>query len=312
MQHSRVIVTGACGFIGSHVLDALAKSACSILGIDNLSTGSRSNIISLANNSKVEFRYFDICDLAKLESAFRQFRPTAVIHLSALVSVQKSIEDPLNNFKENIYNTQSLIHLCKSHSVSKFVFASSAAIYGDPSELPITEVFPIKPLSPYGMSKYAAELILEQYALNFELDYIALRFFNVYGERQDPSSQYSGVISKFTNQIENKQPITVFGTGAQTRDFVLVNDLAEIVVEAVSNPNIPSGSYNVCTGIPTTLIELVETIAKATNLDPNVTNEEARTGDIEHSFGSNEKLKEHFNFRKFTSLETGIGKLLNR
>ncbi len=310
-SHQRILVTGACGFIGSHTVEHLLNQGHQVLAIDNLRTGNRDNLSSVAEHPSLQTEIFSVCERDRLESVAAEFEPNAIIHLAALVSVQESIDNPEDNYQLNLANTHSICEVARKHDVKRVVFASSAAIFGNPIQLPIDENHPKAPLSPYGMGKWVSEQILDQYRMHYGIDTYALRFFNVYGPRQDPSSPYSGVISIFSDRISANQSLTVFGDGLQTRDFIYVKDVAAIISNAATARDVPSGPYNICTGKETTLNQLIETLGRITNTSPETNYEAPREGDIIESLGSNEKLIANKLFSGlFMPLEDGLRNLL--
>lgn len=310
-EPKRILVTGACGFIGSHTVETLLNQGHFVLAVDNLRTGKIENVAAFRDHPNLSISHFDVGDAAKLKGSIDSFKPDAIIHLAALVSVQESIDNPDENYTLNVANTHTIAESSRAGGVKRVVFASSAAIFGDPVSLPIDEEHPKNPMSPYGMGKWVSEQILEQYAMHYDMQTVALRFFNVFGERQDPNSPYSGVISIFSDRILSDQPLSVFGDGLQTRDFIYVKDVANIVAAASTRDSIPSGAYNVSTGQETTLNMLIETMSTLSGKKPNVSHLESRTGDIQESLGNNGKLKRAFQIEQFTELGIGLKSLLS-
>ena len=212
MNKPKIIVTGGAGFIGSHTCEQLIHAGCDVMAIDDLSTGHLSNLSELTGDSGLRFEESDVAELDALNRLAESFRPDAIVHLAALVSVPASVQDPNLNFRQNVLGTHSVIEAARRHSVGRIVFASSAAIYGDEPESPLKESSRKRPLSPYGAAKLASESLLEGAAASFGLSVVANRYFNVYGPKQDPHSPYSGVISIFLDRLQKQQGVTIFAT----------------------------------------------------------------------------------------------------
>ena len=221
----KVLVTGGVGFIGSHIVDKLVQEGFDVVVVDNLSTGDVQNVNSLAR--------FYHADINNASFIFKKEQPDYVAHHAAQINVRSSIDDPVNDAEQNIMKSLRLIELCRKFKTKKFVFASSGGtVYGNPDSLPAKEDAELKPLSPYGIAKATVERYLEFYFRNFGFEYIALRYANVYGPRQNPKGE-AGVISVFINQMLNGQRPCIWGDGAQTRDFVYVDDVAEANLAAI-------------------------------------------------------------------------------
>ncbi len=240
LSSKRVLVTGGAGFLGSHVVDQLLDLGYDVAVIDNLQTGIADNM-----SGKAKLYEADIAN-DNLEEIFKSVRPEIVIHLAAQISVQVSMQDPLLDARINVEGSLKIIDLCIRHGIAKLVFASSGgAIYGEPEYLPCDEVHPIRPLSNYGVSKFAVENYLFVQNLSHGLDYSILRFGNIYGPRQDPRGE-AGVIAIFSRAMLEGRQITINGDGEQERDFVYVEDAANAVVKSISAKN--GESYNVGMG----------------------------------------------------------------
>lgn len=286
MARTRILVTGAAGFIGSHTTDQLLKAGHSVYGIDNLHTGRMGNI-SDAIKAGLEFHQFDILDSHRLNRLVKKARIEAIIHCAASVSVTESITDPEVNFRLNVEGTYRVAEAARLNSVRRLIFASSAAVYGDTKRMPVKEKSELNPISPYGAAKLASEYLLLSYAATYGITIRIQRYFNVYGPRQDPSSQYSGVISIFLRRLLAKQAVTIYGDGMQTRDFIHVADVAKANVLAATRAKASTGLANICSGHATSLIEIVELLHQ---LAPEsafpVRYLPARVGDIRHSVGN--------------------------
>lgn len=254
--HDRaVIVTGGCGFIGSHLAQELVALGARVTIIDDLSTGSLDNIATIRD--QVHFIRASIVDPEVCDQVLSG--QEMVFHQAAYISVPGSVLTPATCHLVNVTGTFNLLEAARKHAVQRFVFASSAAVYGQREGI-CTEDTPASPISPYGASKLIKEVYAQQYARTYGLNTIGLRYFNVYGPRQNPHAAYSAAIAKFRHQLDSNLPLTVFGNGLQTRDFILVDEvvLANLIVAAV-DPDYTRGQiYNIATGTSVTLLEMIE------------------------------------------------------
>ena len=301
---ARILVTGAAGFIGSHTVDQLLAAGHQVWGVDNLRTGRRDNLKgALARGLK--FSEMDVLDAARLDRLVQRSRVDAIIHLAALVSVVESIRDPELNFRLNVEATHRVAEAARRHGVRRLVFASSAAVYGDSKALPLIETAVVRPISPYGSAKLASEFLLLSYAAAFGLTVRIQRYFNVFGPRQDPSSPYSGVVSIFVQRLARRLPITIFGDGRQTRDFIPVADVARANLIAATKTRVATGVANICTGRRTSLRMLVDILGRQLAA-PAPRFAAARPGDIRHSAGSARAAQRALDFKS----QTGIAESL--
>lgn len=298
-----VLVTGGAGFIGSHTVEALLASGACVTVFDNFSAGKKSN---LSDGGHLRIIEGDLRDFPAVRSATENM--DAVLHLAAQVSVRVSVDDPRTSAEHNLSGFLNVLEASRRAGIPRFVYASSAAVYGVPAKLPLDELSPLAPISPYGLEKQ----INEQYATVFNTLYgtraLGLRYFNVYGPRQDPKSSYAGVISKFSDCIGSGQPLTIFGDGHQTRDFVYVKDVARINVAALASDE--TGIVAVGTGRSVSLLELVDVLGRAANRKAEVNHAAPVTGDIPRSAMLPTKLKEVLGIMPSTSLEHGLRELL--
>ncbi|MFG3453136.1 NAD-dependent epimerase/dehydratase family protein [Stutzerimonas stutzeri] len=309
MGDSPILVTGGAGFIGSNLVDALVARGYSVRVLDNLSTGKRSNLPTGAN---VEFVEGDVADAQLVRRAVQGCG--AVVHLAAVASVQASVDDPVGTHQSNFVGTLNLCEAMREAGVRRVVFASSAAVYGNNGEgQAIDEDVPKAPLTPYAADKLASEHYLDFYRRQHGLDPVVFRFFNIYGPRQDPSSPYSGVISIFTERAQQGLPIAVFGDGEQTRDFLYVGDLVEILLQALKSTVAEAGAVNVGLNRATSLNELLAAIRDVLGALPPVSYGQARGGDIRHSRADNTRLLQRFRLPEpATDMRTGLATLLGR
>ncbi|MCQ4309714.1 NAD-dependent epimerase/dehydratase family protein [Pseudomonas stutzeri] len=309
MVESPILVTGGAGFIGSNLVDALVARGYAVRVLDNLSTGKRSNLSDAAG---LDFIEGDVADAQVMRRAVRGVR--AVVHLAAVASVQASVDDPVGTHQSNLVGTLNLCEAMREEGIRRVVFASSAAVYGNNGEgQAIDEETPKAPLTPYAADKLASEHYLDFYRRQHGLEPVVFRFFNIFGPRQDPSSPYSGVISIFTERAQKGLPIAVFGDGEQTRDFLYVGDLVEVLVQALESTELEAGAINVGLNRATSLNELLAAIGDVLGGLPPVSYQAARNGDIRHSRADNARLLQRFRLPEpATDMRMGLAKLLDR
>ncbi len=298
MPETKVVITGGAGFIGSHITEHWAAASAEVHVIDNLRTGNYGNIGGIKG---VIFHNVSITDrdavFEILEGA------TYVHHLAAMVSVPESVDKPLECVGINVNGLINVLDAAVRHKVKKVVHSSSAAVYGDnPASPKTTDMLPM-PKTPYGITKLDGEYYLQAYRDNFGLDTISLRYFNVFGPRQDPASQYAAAVPIFIRKAICNEPIIVYGDGEQTRDFIFVKDVVNANVLAATSREV-SGSYNVALGKATTINEIAGTVVRETESRSSIIYEKARQGDIKHSLASIDNTRRSLGFNpQFTLLE---------
>jgi UDP-glucose 4-epimerase len=316
----KYLVTGGSGFIGSHITEALVAQGHNVVVLDNLSTGHTENLSKVW--SRIEFIEGDVRDPETCVKAAEGC--VGIFHEAALVSVPDSVNRPRDNHDINITGTLNILEAARQQGVRRVVFASSAAIYGDNPELPKREDMLPEPKSPYALAKLTGEYYLKVYAECFGLEAVALRYFNVFGPRQDPSSMYSGVISIFSERIKKGLPITIYGDGEQTRDFVNVADVvqANLLAMAVATlkpevSGLRSGEsaerfaiFNVATTRKTSLLDLVAVLGSICGKAPEVRLAAERPGDIRHSLADISKARKILNYAPDVYLKEGLSQLL--
>lgn len=294
----KIIVTGGCGFIGSHIVDQLIEANHEVLVVDNLSTGKREN---LNEQSRLV-----VCDITEsgLLAIFLEFQPEVVIHEAAQIDVKTSVEKPDFDAQVNIVGTVNVLECCRAAGVRKIVYASSAAIYGNPMALPITEDHQKEPLSAYGISKRIPEDYIQLYHRLYGLTYTVLRYANVYGERQDAHGE-GGVVAIFSDRLKKGQGVNIFGDGEQTRDFVYVRDIAKANVLAVSmgDNQTMNVSRNEATSVNTLLAAMQDAFGANTS---DVEYLPVRDCDIDHSYLDHQKMKNVFAWTPEYSLLEGL------
>jgi len=309
MAKGPVLITGGAGFIGSHLTDALLANGHSVRILDDLSTGKRSNLP--LDNPAVELIEGDVADAALVTRAMSGC--SAVAHLAAVASVQASVDDPVRTHQSNFIGTLNVCEAMRQTGVKRVLFASSAAVYGNNGEgQSIDEDTSKAPLTPYASDKLASEFYLDFYRRQHDLEPVVFRFFNIYGPRQDPSSPYSGVISIFSERAQKGLPISVFGDGEQTRDFVYVEDLVQVLVQAIEKPEVQAGAVNVGWNQATTLKQMLQALADVVGDLPAISYGPARSGDIRHSRADNRRLLERFDLPAQTPMSVGLARLLGR
>ncbi|MBD2774464.1 NAD-dependent epimerase/dehydratase family protein [Iningainema tapete] len=300
------LVTGGAGFIGSHLTEQLLAEGHNVTVLDDLSTGNLKNL--------PEHPHLNIIQKNVLACQPEDFhlKIDGIAHLAATPSVTQSWMEPLSAHHNNLSATVAVIELCQALKIPKLVFASSAAVYGDKIPKSISEEQPPNPISPYGLQKLVSEQYADLFTKQFELSFIGLRLFNVFGPRQVPGSQYSGVISIFVSAMQQGKQITIYGDGSQTRDFVFVKDVANAFAKSLTTPTAPGAiSCNIGTGKSTSLLQLVnimKTFYPQWQLEPSFA--PPRPGDILHSQADISKASSVLNFIPQWSVESGLQNLV--
>lgn len=292
---AKILVTGGCGFIGSHLVDRLLETGHEVSVLDDLSSGHKKNL-----NAKASLTQGDVADKALVEKLAGN--ADAIFHLAAIASVQVCDEQPELAHRTNVEGTGIVFATAAAKGIP-VIYASSAAVYGDNTDLPLSETSATGPLGNYGIHKLQCEAAAHE--MKPELKSVGLRFFNVFGPRQDPRSPYSGVISKFMSSARAGKTLTVFGDGTQSRDFIYVADVVELLVKAWGAAK-GCEVFNGCTGQRTSLKQLITTIGTVIGSTPTVVYADARAGDIKHSLGSPLKAQNILSFSARTSLEAGL------
>jgi len=309
MAEGPVLITGGAGFIGSHLTDALLATGHSVRILDDLSTGKRANLP--LDNPQVELIVGDVADAALVAQAMQGC--SAVAHLAAVASVQASVDDPVKTHQSNFIGTLNVCEAMRQAGVKRVLYASSAAVYGNNGEgESIDEDTPKAPLTPYASDKLAGEHYFDFYRRQHGLEPVIFRFFNIFGPRQDPSSPYSGVISIFSERAQKGLPITVFGDGEQTRDFLYVEDLVDVLVQAIDKPEVEVGAMNVGWNQAMNLKQMLQTLQEVVGELPPVSYGPARSGDIRHSRANNARLLQRFKLPEPTPMRVGLARLLGR
>jgi UDP-glucose 4-epimerase len=294
-----ILITGGAGFIGSHILAQLqGRRDMDVVVFDNLSSGSKEHV-----PAGMELVEGDVCDEAAVDALFADHHFDAVVHLAAQTMVPFSVDHPVEDCQINLEGVLHVLEACRTHGTGHILFSSSAAVYGDNLHIPLKETERLVPTSPYGITKMTTEHYLRVYHELYGMDATVFRFANVYGERQGEKGE-GGVVSIFCKLLSQRQGITVFGDGNQTRDFVYAGDIAQAIIRAL--PLKGCHTMNVSTGQETSLNDLIRSFEKAVGYTVPVQYTAPRTGDILRSVLSNEALKRDLGFVPEMDLEEGI------
>ncbi|HMC27885.1 MAG TPA: SDR family oxidoreductase, partial [Verrucomicrobiae bacterium] len=298
------LITGAAGFIGSSLARAVLAQGDQVRGIDNLSTGKRDNIAEIEN--KIDFREADLADLDVLQDACRGV--DYVFHEAAIPSVPKSVLDPLGSNRANVDGTVHVLIAARDAKVKRVVYAASSSAYGDTPTLPKHEGMPPNPISPYAVAKLASEYYMTSFYRCYGLETVCLRYFNIFGPRQDPSSPYSGVLAKFITQMLNGEQPTILGDGKQSRDFTYIDNVVSANLLAAKAPAIQAAGqvFNVATGTRIDLNETFHTLKKIIGFKGEVNYGPDRAGDVKHSLADLSRTEKHLGYKPLVNFEEGL------
>ncbi len=300
----KALITGGAGFIGSHLVEKLVGKGWTVRVLDDLSNGRTANLDS--TSGKFEFLEGSITDKSVVEKAVSGI--DCIFHEAALVSVAESVTNPEKTREVNVEGTRNILEAALASGVSRVVFASSAAVYGDANP-PIPEDAALNPLSPYGESKAEGEKLMKEFS-GKGLETVMLRYFNVYGPRQDPKSPYSGVITRFINKMLAGENPAIYGDGNQTRDFIYVEDVMEANVLAAEKSGISGESFNIGTGLPVTVNQLEGLLSELTDYGGEPEYAEKREGDIYDSYADVSKAEKILGFKASVPFEEGLRKTI--
>ncbi|MCI0609857.1 MAG: SDR family NAD(P)-dependent oxidoreductase [Anaerolineae bacterium] len=303
----KYLVTGGAGFIGSHITRKLLEQGSSVRVLDNFSTGERENVEELTrqfNGNQLEVLEGDVRDASLVKEVVRGV--DVIFHEAAFVSVSQSMDEPQECFDVNITGTSLLFDAARKSGVRRAVIASSAAVYGESDALPLVEETPLQPLSPYAVSKRVDEMYAELFTNAFGFEVVALRYFNVYGPHQRPDSIYAAAVPIFARRLLDGKPVTIFGDGGQTRDLINVHEVVRANLIASEHKNAAGKVFNICTGVETRLLDLLEVLHELFPDAPQPEFAAPRAGDIYRSVGSPQKAMDIMNFRAQVSLADGL------
>src|SRR5436190_22745026 len=298
------LITGVAGFIGSSLAHAVLSQGDQVRGIDNLSTGKRDNIAEI--ESKIDFREADLADLDALQDACRGV--DYVFHEAAIPSVPKSVLDPLGSNRANVDGTVHVLIAARDAKVKRVVYAASSSAYGDTPTLPKHEGMSPNPISPYAVAKLASEYYMTSFYRCYGLETVCLRYFNIFGPRQDPSSPYSGVLAKFITQMLNGEQPTILGDGKQSRDFTYIDNVVSANLLAAKAPAIQAAGqvFNVATGTRIDLNETFHTLKKIIGFKGEVNYGPDRAGDVKHSLADLSRTEKHLGYKPLVNFEEGL------
>jgi UDP-glucose 4-epimerase len=298
----KVLVTGGAGFIGSNLVRALLARGDDVRVLDNFSTGNRANLAGLADD--VELVEGELRSYERVHNAVRGVE--VVFHLGALGSVPRSVQDPLTSGAVNVEGTLNVLLAARDEGVRRVIFASSSSIYGDQPELPLRETMAPDPISPYGVAKLAAERYCVSFTRVYPFETVVLRYFNVFGPRQDPRSQYAAVVPLFVTAIAAGEPVTIFDDGEQSRDFTYIDNVVAANLLAADAADASGRIFNVSSGAPASVNELAETIGRLLDKPVERRYLPPRPGDLRNSWADVSEAREGLGFEPSVSLEDGL------
>lgn len=300
----RYVVTGGAGFIGSNTVEELVRRGHSVVVLDDLSSGKEDNLAEL--RTKITFIKGSIGDIEVVRKAMHEAE--FVLHLAARTSVPRSVKDPIETNRINIDGALNVLVAARDAKVKRVVFAASSSAYGETPTLPKVETMPPEPISPYGVTKFVGELYAQTFGRCYGMENVSLRYFNIFGPRQDPSSPYSGVLAKFcTAYLEESQPV-IFGDGEQTRDFTYVENAVQANLLACEAPNVSGKVFNIGTGARFSLNQTVELLSKISGKQLQVKYDPQRDGDIRDSLADITLARQFLGYHPQVGFEEGLGR----
>jgi nucleoside-diphosphate-sugar epimerase len=303
----RYLVTGGAGFIGSNIVDELVRRNHEVVVLDDLSTGNESNLSSV--RGKIDLRIGSITDLATVQSAVKG--ADYVVHLAARTSVPRSVKDPLDTNFVNIDGTLNVLVAARDAKVRRFVYAASSSAYGETPTLPKTEFMQPEPISPYGVTKYVGELYAQAFGRTYGLENSSIRYFNVFGPRQDPTSQYSGVLSRFMFAVIQNQPPVIYGDGEQSRDFTYIDNIVDETLRACDAKDASGKVFNGGTGARITLNQVIKLLEKITGKKIQPKYDPPRAGDIRDSQADISLARKILGYQPIVQFEEGLRRTWN-
>lgn len=305
---SRILITGVAGFIGSSIARAALEQGAEVVGLDDLSAGKLENIEPI--RARIDFRHASILDASAVRDASRSI--DYVFHEAAVASVPKSVEDPLGTNDINLNGTLQVLEAARAAGVKRVMFAASSAAYGNAPELPKRETMRPEPVSAYAVQKVAGENYMASYTQTYGLETVSLRYFNIFGPRQDPSSQYSGVLARFISLMLRGETPTIFGDGLTSRDFAYIDNVVSAnLLAAKAPPHVCGRVFNIATGKRTTLLQAYECIKRITGYAGDVNFQPERTGDVKHSLADIFLSQQELGYEVVAGLEYGLQKTID-
>jgi nucleoside-diphosphate-sugar epimerase len=303
-----VLVTGGGGFIGSHLVEALLQRGASVRALDNLTTGHRANLAGVLAHPEAQkaftFIEGDVTDRKTVQEAIKGV--DYVLHQAALPSVQRSVEDPITSNRVNVEGTLNVLVAAQEARVRRVVYASSSSVYGDSPQLPKLESMPTNPLSPYAVSKLAAEAYCRTFTRVYGLETVSLRYFNVFGPRQDPNSLYAAVLPRFIGALLSEEPPVIYGDGSQSRDFTYIENVVQANLLALEATEVGGEAFNIACGESVTLKTVLECLAEFSNRVVVPEYQASRAGDIKHSLADISKAERMLGYRPVTPFHEGL------
>lgn len=307
-----VLVTGGGGFIGSHLVEALLQRGASVRALDNLTTGHRTNLVGALAHPEAQktFTFIDgdVTDRKTVREAIEGV--DYVLHQAALPSVQRSVEDPITSNQVNVVGTLNVLMAAQEAGVRRVIYASSSSVYGDSPQLPKIESMPTNPLSPYAVSKLAAEAYCRAFTRVYGLETISLRYFNVFGPRQDPNSLYAAVLPRFIEALLSQKPPVIYGDGVQSRDFTYIENVVQANLLALDAAGASGEAFNIACGESVTLKAVLECLAEFSNQVVAPEYQAPRAGDIKHSLADISKAERLLGYRPVIPFREGLKRTL--
>ncbi|MBZ0156696.1 MAG: SDR family oxidoreductase [Alphaproteobacteria bacterium] len=301
-----ILITGGAGFIGSNIVEAMLARGYRVFVIDDMSSGRRENLEEMGSNPRMSFIRGSILDRALLRELIRSNGISLVCHQAARPSVAKSVKDPIGTTEVNITGTVTLFHVAAECGCRRIVFASSSSVYGDTPELPKREDMSFSPQSPYAVSKAAKELYGDVFSRLYGIEVIGLRYFNVYGRRQDPGSDYAAVIPKFISRALAGEPLPIEGDGLQTRDFSYIDDVVEANISALTREDLSGGVFNIACGSRINVLDLAKLILSITGSRSPIAWLPPRPGDVRDSLADIGSARKHLGFEPAYDIRSGL------